>query len=45
MAVSIALIVLLGLSADILLRRIKLPGLVGMILIGMLAGPFGRWDC
>jgi len=40
MAVSIALIVLLGLSADILLRRIKLPGLVGMILIGMLVGPF-----
>jgi len=40
MAVSIALIVLLGLSADILLRRIKLPGLVGMLLIGMLVGPF-----
>jgi NhaP-type Na+/H+ or K+/H+ antiporter len=40
MAVSIALIILLGLSADYLFRRFKLPGLVGMLLAGILAGPY-----
>ncbi|WP_028320178.1 cation:proton antiporter [Desulfatiglans anilini] len=40
MAVSIALIILLGLGADYLLRRVKLPGLVGMLLVGVLAGPY-----
>jgi len=39
-AVSIALIILLGLSADFLFRRVKLPGLVGMLLVGVLAGPY-----
>lgn len=39
MAVSIALIVLLGLLSDYLFRRMKLPGLVGMLLVGVLCGP------
>jgi len=40
MAFSLALIIILGLSADYLFRRIKLPGLVGMLIIGVLAGPY-----
>jgi solute carrier family 9B (sodium/hydrogen exchanger), member 1/2 len=40
MATSLALIIILGLSADYLFRRIKLPGLVGMLIIGVLAGPY-----
>ncbi|MEN8779823.1 MAG: hypothetical protein ABF292_01850 [Desulfobacterales bacterium] len=33
MAFSIALIILLGLGGDYLFRRLKLPGLVGMLLM------------
>ncbi|MBZ4660715.1 MAG: sodium:proton antiporter [Desulfacinum sp.] len=40
MAVSLAIIVILGLAADYLFRRIKLPGLVGMLLVGILVGPY-----
>ncbi len=40
MAVSIALIVLLGLFSDYLLKKIKLPGLIGMLVIGILCGPY-----
>ncbi len=40
MAISIAFIVLLGLFADSLFRRMRLPGLVGMLMVGVLAGPF-----
>ena len=40
MAFSLALIIILGLSADYLFRRIKLPGLVGMLIVGVLAGPY-----
>ena len=39
MAISLAFIVLLGLLADALFRRMRLPGLVGMLLVGVLAGP------
>jgi NhaP-type Na+/H+ or K+/H+ antiporter len=39
MAVSLAIIIILGLAADYLFRRLKLPGLVGMLLVGMLVGP------
>ncbi|MEW6053952.1 MAG: cation:proton antiporter [Nitrospirota bacterium] len=39
MAISIALIVILGLIADYLLTRAKLPGLLGMLIIGILCGP------
>jgi len=40
MAFSLALIIILGLSADHLIRWLKLPGLVGMLLVGVLAGPY-----
>jgi NhaP-type Na+/H+ or K+/H+ antiporter len=39
MAISLAFIIVLGLGADYLFRKIKLPGLVGMLLVGMLVGP------
>jgi len=40
MAYSIAVIIILGLSADYLFRRLKLPGLIGMLAVGVLAGPY-----
>ncbi len=40
MAVSLALIIVFGLSADYLFRRFNLPGLVGMLLVGVLVGPY-----
>ncbi|SMC25634.1 sodium/proton antiporter, CPA1 family [Desulfacinum hydrothermale DSM 13146] len=40
MAVSLALIVVLGLLADYLFRKMKLPGLVGMLLVGIVMGPY-----
>ncbi len=39
MAISLAFIIILGLCADYLFRRMKLPGLVGMLLVGILSGP------
>ena len=39
MAISLALIIILGLGADYLFRRLKMPGLVGMLLVGILVGP------
>lgn len=40
MAFSLALVIVLGLSADYVFRRIKLPGLVGMLLVGIVIGPY-----
>ena len=40
MATSLALIMLAGLLADALLRKAKLPGLVGMLIVGILVGPY-----
>ncbi len=40
MAVSLALILLLGLLSDYLFRKIHLPGLLGMLLVGVLCGPY-----
>lgn len=40
MALSIALIVLLGLLSDYLFNRIRLPGLLGMLIVGILCGPY-----
>lgn len=40
MAFSLALIIILGLGADYLIRRLKIPGLVGMLIAGVLAGPY-----
>jgi len=39
MALGIAEIIILGLLADWLVRQIKIPGLVGMLLVGVLMGP------
>jgi len=41
MAISLAIIIILGLGADYLFRRFKLPGLLGMLLVGILVGPYG----
>jgi solute carrier family 9B (sodium/hydrogen exchanger), member 1/2 len=35
MAISLAFIIVLGLAADYLFRKLKLPGLVGMLLVGI----------
>ncbi|MDZ8120111.1 cation:proton antiporter [Pontiella agarivorans] len=40
MAVSIAEMILLGLLADWIFRRLKMPGLLGMLLLGVVCGPF-----
>ncbi len=40
MAISIALIILLGLLGDYLFRQLKLPGLIGMLLVGVFIGPY-----
>ncbi|GMT42973.1 MAG: potassium transporter [bacterium] len=40
MAVSIAFVLLLGLLANYLMERIKLPGLLGMLFVGILCGPY-----
>ncbi len=39
MAVSIALILLLGLMVDHFFKRVRLPGLLGLLLIGIVFGP------
>ena len=41
MAEGLAIIILLGLLANALFVRIKLPGLLGMLLLGVIIGPFG----
>lgn len=40
MAVSIALIVILGLFSDWMFRKLRLPGLIGMLLVGVVLGPY-----
>ncbi|MBF0370452.1 MAG: cation:proton antiporter [Magnetococcales bacterium] len=40
MAVSIALILLLGLLADHFFTKMKIPGLLGMLLVGIVCGPY-----
>lgn len=40
MAFSIAVITLLGLIADYLFKKMKLPGLIGMLLVGVVIGPY-----
>ncbi|AFM23485.1 cation:proton antiporter [Desulfomonile tiedjei] len=39
MAFSLALIIVLGLMGDYLFRRMSLPGLVGMLIVGLIVGP------
>lgn len=40
MAVSIAVIVLLGLLSDYIFKKMRLPGLVGMLIVGIVCGPY-----
>jgi len=40
MAVSLALIILLGLLADHAFKKLNLPGLVGMLIVGIICGPY-----
>jgi len=40
MAVSIAEIIVLSLIADWVFRRFRVPGLIGMLLVGVLFGPY-----
>lgn len=40
MAISIAFIIVFGLCGDYLFRRLKLPGLLGMLIAGVLTGPY-----
>jgi len=37
---SLALIIILGLGADYLFKQIKLPGLIGMLIVGIFIGPY-----
>ena len=40
MAVGIAEIIILSLIADWALRRVRIPGLIGMMLVGAVLGPY-----
>lgn len=40
MAASLSFIIVLGLLADYLFRKLKMPGLVGMLIAGVICGPF-----
>jgi len=41
MALSLAIIVILGLLFNKLFDKIKLPGLLGMLILGIIIGPYG----
>ncbi|MFP4697412.1 MAG: cation:proton antiporter [Eubacteriales bacterium] len=41
LATSLAIITVLGLIANNIFKQMKLPGLLGMLLLGMLLGPYG----
>ena len=41
MAASLAVILLFGLPAKIIFEKLKLPGLLGMLILGVLIGPHG----
>nr|WP_132250862.1 cation:proton antiporter [Natranaerovirga pectinivora] len=41
MVTSIGLILVLGLIANLIFTRVKLPGLLGMLLLGIFLGPYG----
>jgi NhaP-type Na+/H+ or K+/H+ antiporter len=40
MAFSIATIIVFGLCADYLFKKVKMPGLVGAFIAGILCGPY-----
>ncbi|WP_346928497.1 cation:proton antiporter [Clostridium sp.] len=41
MATSIAIIILLAIVSNFILEKIKLPGLLGMLILGITIGPYG----
>ena len=41
MATSLGIITILGLTANYLMEKVKIPGLLGMLLVGVLLGPGG----
>lgn len=41
MATDLAIIILLGLLANALFAKMKLPGLLGMLILGIIIGPYG----
>ncbi len=41
MAASLAIIILLGLPANKLFEKLKMPGLLGMLILGIIIGPYG----
>ncbi|MBU5676125.1 cation:proton antiporter [Alkaliphilus sp. MSJ-5] len=41
MAVDLAIIILLGLFVNAVLEKINLPGLLGMLVVGVVIGPYG----
>lgn len=41
MATSLGIIILLGLMANYIFEKIKLPGLMGMLILGVILGPYG----
>lgn len=41
MALSIAIIIILGLIFNNIFEKIKLPGLLGMLILGIIIGPYG----
>lgn len=41
MATSLAIITVLGLVSNKIFTKVKLPGLLGMIIVGILIGPYG----
>jgi NhaP-type Na+/H+ or K+/H+ antiporter len=40
MAASLAIIIIFGLMADHFFKKMKLPGLVGMLIVGIVVGPY-----
>jgi NhaP-type Na+/H+ or K+/H+ antiporter len=40
-AASLAIIILLGLPANKLFEKLKMPGLLGMLILGIIIGPYG----
>lgn len=41
MATSLAIIILLGILANTLFTELKMPGLLGMLILGVILGPYG----
>lgn len=41
MALSLAMIIFFGMIGNYLFKKIKLPGLLGMLIVGMIIGPYG----